>query len=126
MANYENIRPYAELVHTAAAYGGVESYLNQISKESYELGVMHANEVYATQSLIVGGLLLAGYAGIALYRKYIMSSHDKEREEYNERIKAIKAQMEETVRREREAELNKYFWENSDKYVTPETDNNSD
>lgn len=32
MANYENIKPYAEFAHVAAQHGGIEKYLSMMAE----------------------------------------------------------------------------------------------
>lgn len=35
MANYDNIKPYADFAHISAPYGGPDNYLDIISKAGY-------------------------------------------------------------------------------------------
>ena len=39
MANFENIRPYSELVHQACKGGGPDKFLRDYAKANYNLGV---------------------------------------------------------------------------------------
>lgn len=92
MANYENIRPYAEFSHTAAMNGGVDNYLNSIAQNSYSLGVMEGKSIAYANSLITGGILLAVSACGMLYRQYKRKSVE---DENYEMIRRIKQEMEE-------------------------------
>lgn len=87
MANYENIRPYAEFSHTAAMNGGVDNYLNSIAQDSYSLGVMNGECIAYTNSAIAGGIMLAITACGMLYRRYKQKYIVDERDEMIQRIK---------------------------------------
>lgn len=70
MANYENIRPYAEFNHTAAQHGGVQSYMAQVADANYELGVMDEKATEGFKGLLVAGATLALWEGGKwVYRK---------------------------------------------------------
>ena len=69
MANYENIKPYAEFAHVAAQHGGVHEYMNQIAEYNYSLGAMQgASDAYMT-SFVVGGICMVISAGFYFYNK---------------------------------------------------------
>ncbi len=109
MANYENIRPYAEFAHTAALRGGVEKYLNQIANTNYQLGVMDARSMMIQQLLVAGGMLGALCVGGLLRTRYKQKAQVARRNELQQkRDEAFEA----IVQREREAELYKSLWEN--------------
>lgn len=38
MANYENIKPYADFAHMASLNGGIDSYLDNMTAASYDHG----------------------------------------------------------------------------------------
>ena len=44
MANFENIRPYAEFAHIAAQNGGVNNFLNKIAECNRSIGVMEGKK----------------------------------------------------------------------------------
>ena len=62
MANYENIRSYAEFAHTAAAHGGVEPYINLIAKTFYERGLRDRQsiDILHAATLFAGGIIVCG------------------------------------------------------------------
>ena len=59
MANYRNIKPYADFAHTAAQNGGVQNYLNQIANSNYRLGVMDEKSTEGHKAVLVGFAVLA-------------------------------------------------------------------
>ena len=58
MANYRNIKPYADFAHTAAQNGGVQNYLNQIANSNYRLGVMDEKSTEGNKAVFVGVAVL--------------------------------------------------------------------
>lgn len=61
MANYENIRPYSELVHLACEGGGPDKFLKDHAIANYNLGVQAEQD---TEGWKVG---IAVAAGIAIW-----------------------------------------------------------
>lgn len=68
MANYDNIKPYADFAHKAAKAGGVDKYLDEFGNAKYDLGVASEKETEGWKALLVIGITLglweAGKAGI--------------------------------------------------------------
>ena len=69
MANYENIKPYADFAHTAAQHKGVENYLKELTDSSYKLGVMDERSTECRKGFILAaGVLIVWEAGKAAIR----------------------------------------------------------
>ncbi len=86
MANYENIKPYAEFAHVAAQHGGVHEYMNQIAEYNYSLGAMQgASDAYMT-SFVVGGICMVISAGFYFYNKHKQSAKEIEYAEMKKRF----------------------------------------
>lgn len=91
MANYENIRPYAELIHTAAQHGGVDSYMEQVADANHELGVMDEKATESWKGLLVAGATLVLWeSGKWVYRKgkSLYEKRHKKLEQQSETAKA--------------------------------------
>lgn len=70
MSNYENIEQYADLVHTAAQNGGVDSYLKQLTDASFDAGVAAEKSVEIKRSIVAIPLvLMVGFALHDLFKK---------------------------------------------------------
>ena len=63
MANYGNIKPYADFAHAAAQNGGVQNYLNRIADSNYKLGVMDEQSTEGWKVMLVTGFALALWEG---------------------------------------------------------------
>lgn len=74
MANYDNIKPYADFAHEAAQHGGVEKYLDEIAQANKKLGVLEErdSEGWKGALLLGAGLLLweGGKAGVRKYKEH--------------------------------------------------------
>ena len=93
MANYKNIKPYADFAHTAAVHGGVSSYLNEIESASYDNGYDDG----AVDTIKGISLLLIG--GIAIYEcvKKVLHTKKENRERNSAKIEEAKAAIEQEV-----------------------------
>lgn len=90
MANYENIRPYAEFSHEAAQHGGVDSYLSELQEASYDNGVADTKASmppYLFIAAVAGGAVVT--AGRWVYRK-AKSHYLMRKEQNNHRIEMAK------------------------------------
>lgn len=63
MANYENIKPYAEFAHEAAQHGGVDNYLNDIAEANQELGILDEKNTEGWKALLVAAVALGLWEG---------------------------------------------------------------
>ena len=68
MANFDNIKEYADFSHDAAKYGGPKQYLEEFGNAKYALGVEDEKNTEGWKALIVVGVTIAfwemGKAGV--------------------------------------------------------------
>ena len=70
MANYENIRPYSELVHRACEGGGPKKFLEDHALANYNLGVMDERASWGWKGCIIAAATLTIWEGAkAGYRR---------------------------------------------------------
>ena len=114
MANYGNIKPYADFAHTAAQNGGVQSYLSRIADSNYRLGVMDEQSTEGWKTLLVGGIVLAFWEGGKwLYQKGKQYYHDQREEAEEEAEQAAEATIQEVQRAKRDRDaFDAYIREN--------------
>lgn len=82
MANYENIKPYAEFAHVAAQHGGIEKYLSMIAEANRRLGILEERSTEGRKAaLVVGAAILiweGGKAGIRFIKNQIEERKSEE------------------------------------------------
>lgn len=115
MANYNNIKPYAEFAHKAAQHGGVENYLNEIKESNYELGVMDERSTEGAKVAAASLLVLLVWEKVVkpVYRK-ISSISEKRREVIVDKSKTAEAAIIETMQEYEEDELESECSESSE------------
>lgn len=74
MSNYENIRPYSELVHEAAVNGGPATFLKEFGNKYYDLGYLDGlngkgKAIVTAVVATVGGTITLWEGGKWIYRK---------------------------------------------------------
>ena len=97
MANYENIKPYADFAHTAAQNGGVEKYLDQIAESNYALGVMDEKNTEGLKAAAVVTAALALWEGGKWIYKKGKNYYMKKRDEAVRKSEAAKSAIIEGV-----------------------------
>lgn len=94
MANYDNIKPYADFAHEAAKHGGVDSYLAEIADANRKLGILEGkdSEGWKGALLLGAGLLLweGGKAGIRRIKAHRAKKKAQEVAELKQRSEAAK------------------------------------
>lgn len=115
MANYNNIKPYAEFAHKAAQHGGVENYLNEIKESNYELGVMDERSTEGAKVAAASLLVLLVWEKVVkpVYRK-ISSISEKRREIIVDKSKTAEAAIIDTMQEYEEDELESECSESSE------------
>lgn len=82
MANFENIKPYADFAHKTAQHGGIEKYLSMIAEANRRLGILEERPTEGRKAaLVVGAAILiweGGKAGIRLIKDYIEECKSEE------------------------------------------------
>ena len=59
MANFENIKPYADFAHKTAQHGGIEKYLSMIAEANRRLGILEERSTEGRKAaLVVGAAIL--------------------------------------------------------------------
>lgn len=94
MANYDNIKPYADFAHEAAKHGGVDCYLAEIADANRKLGILEEkdSEGWKGALLLGAGLLLweGGKAGIRSIKAHRAKKKAQEVAELKQRSEAAK------------------------------------
>ena len=63
MANYDNIKQYADFAHDAAKVGGVKNYLDEYGDAKFELGIASEKETEGWKAVLLAGITVALWEG---------------------------------------------------------------
>lgn len=100
MSNYENIRPYAEMVHEAATHGGPESFIDEVIRTAKEMGIQEERSTEPRKYILTVFITSAVIAGGTVAWKRFKSYRQRKKEEAEtllrlRRLQAIEAMKEE-------------------------------
>lgn len=105
MDNYENIKPYADFAHTAAQHGGVDSYLNEIAEENYNMGVLDEKQTEGMKALVLLGVGLSVWEGGKWVFRKVQGIFKKKRKDSEQKSEAAKNAIKRGVQEAKEAGL---------------------
>lgn len=89
MANYENIRPYSELAHKAAQFGGPKNYLQQHAQAYFSMGVQHEKSTEGWKGAVLVGIAIGAWELCKAGIRYLHDKHLEKAE--SERLKGEQA-----------------------------------
>ena len=103
MANYDNIKPYADFAHEAAPHGGVKKYLDEIADANRQLGILEEKDTEGWKAalLLGAGLILweGGKASIRGIRRLYAKRKEEKKEELLKKSDEAKAAIVEGVKK---------------------------
>ena len=77
MSKYENIKPYAEMVHNAAQHGGPKKWLDEMTEEAEQMGMLKEKATEPVKILITAGITLVGAKASSILWKKVKENNEE-------------------------------------------------
>lgn len=102
MGNYENIRPYAELVHEAAQHGGVEKYTDDLWNDGWQRGIDAERDTEPIKAVVLLSVGIAAWEGGKAVISWIRERRRNKQLALQQRSEEIKDKLIKELSKEKE------------------------